>query len=89
MDATLDLACSKPKGTKEYLTHKVPRTHTHTHTHTHTQASAFLEGGPEEHPPMGTEEVTRNLRVCQIYLDKTRQALGTPHLCPADNASWA
>lgn len=80
MDAALDLECSKHKDPKEYLMHKVPsRTHT----------GAFLEGGADEHPPRGTEEVTRNLRVCQIYLDKTRQALGTPHLCPADNVSCA
>lgn len=58
-----------------------------THTHTHTGPSP--EGGPEEHPLMETEEVTRNLRVCLIHLDKSRQALGAPHLCPADKVSCA
>lgn len=55
--------------------------------HTHTGDSP--EGGPEEQPLMGTEEVTRNLRVCQKHLEKTRQALGTVHLCPEDSASCA
>lgn len=71
---------SRPhKGTKEYLMHKVPRTHT----------QAPLQRAGKRIASDGNRGVSRTLRVCQIHLDKTKQALGAPHLYPVDNTFCA